>query len=152
MARHVGAHLNPGEMWILSTHWSYFTFCTFTWVQTLNTFGTFASMLRLTQESLSPLSTRSGPREMKPCDSAARRRGAMRAPRETPSSARPGTSCQWSLGATTLTRADSRASKRFTPQKVTLKMWCLQPAGGCVVCFFVVFFFQLQRATCRLEV
>lgn len=42
----------------------------------------------------------------------------MKAPLGTRSSCQPGTSCQWSLGVTTLTRADSQASKHFTPQKV----------------------------------
>lgn len=55
---------------------------------------------------------------MKPCGSAVRRRRTLKAPRGTPSSCQPGTSCQWSLGVTTLTRADSPASKHFTPQKV----------------------------------
>lgn len=42
----------------------------------------------------------------------------MKAPQGTRSSCQPGTSCQWSLGVTTLMRADSQASKHFTPQKV----------------------------------
>lgn len=76
-----------------------------------------------------PCLTRFWRREMKPCGSAARRRRTMRAPRGTPSSCQPGTSCQWSLGVTTLTRADSPASEHFTPRKVMQKSWHSMPGG-----------------------
>lgn len=45
---------------------------------------------------------------------------------EKPPCCQPGTWCQWSLEVTTLTRDDSRASKRFTPQKVKSSDICCQ--------------------------
>lgn len=69
-------------------------------------------------KGLWPCQSRFWQRGMKPCGSAARKRRTMKAPRGIQSSCQPETSCQWSLGVTTLTRDDSPASKRFTPQKV----------------------------------
>lgn len=67
-----------------------------------------------------PCQSRFWKRGMKPCDSAAKRRRTLKAPRGTWSSWQLGTSCQWSLGVTTLMRADSQASKPFTARKVML--------------------------------
>lgn len=69
-------------------------------------------------KGLWPCQTRFWQRGMKPCGSAERKRRTMKAPRGIQSSCQPETSCQWSLGVTTLTRDDSPASKHFTPQKV----------------------------------
>lgn len=69
-------------------------------------------------KGLWPCQSRFWQRGMKPCGSAAQKRRTMKAPRGIQSSCQPETSCQWSLGVTTLTRDDSPASKRFTPQKV----------------------------------
>lgn len=57
----------------------------------------------------------------------------MKAPQGTRSSCQPGTSCQWSLGVTTLTRADSQASKHFTPQKVMQNSDIFLPEGRYIV-------------------
>lgn len=62
--------------------------------------------------------TRFWRKETKPCASAAWKERTLKAPPGALSSSQLRTSCQWSLGVTTLTRADSPASKRFTRQKV----------------------------------
>lgn len=70
--------------------------------------------------ALWPCPSRFWQRGMKPCDSVAKRRRTLKVPRGAWSSWQRGTSCQWSLGVTTLMRADSQASKPFTAQKVML--------------------------------
>lgn len=79
---------------------------------------TFIQRTSCSHKSFWPCQSRFLQRGTKPCGSAARETRTMKAAPGIPLSCQPGTSCQWSLGVTTLTRADSLASKHFTPQKV----------------------------------
>lgn len=93
-----------------------------------------------------PCQNRFWQRGMKRCGSVVRKRRIMRAPRGTPSSYQPGTSCQWSLGVTTLTRADSPASKHFTPQKVMQNSdICCQKAGMCLVAVITLWHSRVSK-------